>query len=141
MLSNTIEFRVEWGETDTAGIIYYPNYYRWFDRATHALFRAAGMPVVELVAQHGWAHPVAETGCRFLAPLYYDDLVTVETSVSEVRRRTFRLEHRVRRGETITGEGFELRAWIKLGEPGASGRLAAIEIPAEYAARLRGEKI
>ena len=136
MFKNTIQFRVEWGETDTAGIIFYPNYYRWFDRGTHELFRAAGMPISQLL-QEGYAQPIIECGCRFAEPLYYDDLVTLESSISEVRNRTFRLEHTVRRGEIVTGSGFEVRAWIKLGEKDANGRLAAIAIPTEYAEKLK----
>jgi acyl-CoA thioesterase FadM len=69
MFSNITQFRVEWGETDTAGIIFYPNYYRWFDRSSHALFRAAGMPISELI-KLGFVHPILETGARFLQPLF-----------------------------------------------------------------------
>lgn len=136
MFKNSLQFRVEWGETDTAGIIYYPNYYRWFDRATHELFRAAGMPISELT-KVGHAQPIIECGCRFSAPLYYDDLVTVESVVTEVRQRTFRIEHSVRRGETLAGTGFEVRAWVLLGEKEPTGKLNAIAIPAEYAEKLK----
>ncbi len=137
MFSHKIEFRVEWGETDTAGIIFYPNYYRWFDRATHALFRAAGMPISQLI-RDGYAHPILEGGCKFSVPLYYDDLVTLETVVTEVRSKVFRLEHTVRRGEVITGQGFEVRAWVKQNETADGKTMAAIAIPEEFAAKLRG---
>jgi acyl-CoA thioester hydrolase len=141
MFTNTIEFRVEWGECDSAGIIFYPNYYRWFDRATHQMFRIAGIPIYQLMTQHGFAHPILESGCRFSTPLYYDDLVQLETVVTEVRNKTFRLEHTVRRGDTITGAGFEVRAWVKQDDKAAGGRMAAVPIPAEYLAILKGENI
>ncbi|HEX2911177.1 MAG TPA: thioesterase family protein [Chloroflexia bacterium] len=141
MFKHVCEFRVEWGETDTAGIIFYPNYYRWFDRATHELFRAAGMPIRDLSTHHHFGQPIIDSGCRFLAPLYYDDLVTLETVVTEVRSRTFRLEHTVKRGETVTGTGFEVRAWIALHQQSEDNRLVPVAIPEEYAARLRGEFI
>lgn len=134
MLKNTMTFRVEWGETDTAGIIYYPNYYRWFDRATHELFRVGGMPISDLIAQHGFVHPIVEGGCRFSAPLRYDDIVTLESVVTEIRSKIFRVEHTVRRGDVIAGAGFEVRAWVKTGD-----KMSAVAIPEEYAARLRGE--
>jgi len=136
MFKNFTSFRVEWGETDIAGIIFYPNYFRWFDRATHELFRAAGMPIKELKDREGIVHPIVESGCRFMAPLYYDDPVTLETTVSEVCNRTFRLEHTARRGETVVATGFEVRAWVKQtdGQP-----MGAVAIPDQYAARLRAE--
>jgi acyl-CoA thioesterase FadM len=37
--AHRIVLPVEWGDTDAAGIVFYPNYYRWFDRAAHALLR------------------------------------------------------------------------------------------------------
>jgi YbgC/YbaW family acyl-CoA thioester hydrolase len=139
MFSHISHFRVEWGETDTAGIIFYPNYYRWFDRATHELFRAAGMPISELIKQ-GYAHPILETGSRFLQPLFYDDAVTLETTIVELKTKTFKLEHKVRRGDQLIAEGFEVRAWVKQPEPGTDGKMSAVAIPEEYASRLRNEE-
>lgn len=132
MFKNVTTFRVEWGETDTAGIIFYPNYYRWFDRGTHELFRAAKMPINELTRE-GFALPIVEGGCRFSVPLYYDDLVTLESVVSEVRGKIFRVEHTVRRGEIVTGVGFEVRAWVT---KGGDGKFSAVAIPEQYIAKL-----
>jgi YbgC/YbaW family acyl-CoA thioester hydrolase len=135
MFKNLTTFRVEWGETDTAGIIFYPNYYRWFDRGTHELFRAAGMPISEL-SREGFAQPIVECSCRFSVPLYYDDLVTLESVVTEVRGKIFRIEHTVRRGETVTGVGFEVRAWVT---KDTEGKFTAVAIPPQYSARLTND--
>ncbi len=139
MFSHSSQFRVEWGETDTAGIIYYPNYFRWFDRNTHELFRAAGMPISRLHRQ-GHVHPIVESGARFWLPLLYDDQVTLATTVTELRAKTFRLEHKVSREGTPVAEGFEVRIWGRLPAPGSDERLSAVAIPEEYAALLRGDQ-
>ena len=35
---------VGWGDCDPAGIVFYPNYFRWFDDASWRLFEAGGLP-------------------------------------------------------------------------------------------------
>ena len=34
---------IEWGDCDDAGIVFYPNYFRWFDNAFHHLLRQCGI--------------------------------------------------------------------------------------------------
>jgi acyl-CoA thioester hydrolase len=138
MFKNVMKFRVEWGECDGAGIIFYPNYYRWFDRASHELFRAAGMPISELTRQ-GFAQPILESGARYSQPLFYDDPVTLESTVTEINPKTFKIAHKVLRGESLIAEGFEMRAWVKQPAPGSDERMRAVPIPEEYASLLRGE--
>jgi len=105
--SSKTELRVRWGETDAAGIVFYPNYYAWFDVATHELLR--GGP------QHkGFGLPIVESGATFRAPLFPDDLFVVETTVAEVRSKAIRLEHTIRRGETLIATGFEARVYVKI---------------------------
>lgn len=109
--TSTIDLRVRWGETDAAGIVFYPNYYVWFDVATHELLRPGP-------AHAGFGFPLIETGAKFHAPLFPDDLFTVETVVADVRTKAIRLEHRVRRGETHIASGFEARVYVKLNRDG-----------------------
>lgn len=134
MAKNVTQFRIEWGETDAAAIVFYPNYFRWFDRATHELFRSIGLPMSELNTK-GFAQPLVEVGCRFINPLRYDDEIRLESTVVEIKERTFRVEHKLFKGETLVGQGFELRAWIKLDE-GDDGKLKAVPIPPEIAKKL-----
>jgi acyl-CoA thioester hydrolase len=109
--TSKIELRVRWGETDAAGIVFYPNYYVWFDVATHELLR--GSP-----EHKGFGFPLIETGAKFHAPLFPDDLFTVETAIADVRTKAIRLEHTVRRGETLIAAGFEARVFVKLNKDG-----------------------
>ena len=45
MFVNRIRIRVEFGDCDPAQIVFFANYFRWFDQCTTALFRAAGLPL------------------------------------------------------------------------------------------------
>jgi acyl-CoA thioesterase FadM len=82
--------------------------------------------------------PIVESGARFASPVRYGDVVRIETTMREVREKTFRVEHEVTVGERRCATGFEVRAWVARSEqPG--GPLAARPIPAGIVARLTGE--
>src|SRR5438270_10221089 len=66
--------RVRFGETDAAGIVFYPTFFAWFDVGTTGLLRAALGG--ELNGAHGrprFPVPIVETGARFVAPLHFDE--------------------------------------------------------------------
>lgn len=125
--------RVEWGETDAAAIVFYPNYFRWFDRATHDLFRQIGCPV-EAIAERGYVIPIIEAQARFRSSLKYGDEVRVRTWISEVRTRSFRVEHEVVCGDASVARGYEIRMWVREGEAGFEPEV----IPADVRALLAG---
>lgn len=124
--------RVEFGECDPAGIVFFPNFYRWFDRATHDLCAAAGYAMHDVRKDRGWlGYPIAEAGARFIKPATFDETLVVRTRVREWRRKVFLLEHRVERDGVLLAEGWQTRfIGVKLAEEG--GRLAAMEIPEAF---------
>ena len=72
MFVNRIRIRVEFGDCDPAKIVFYANYFRWFDQCTSALFRAAGLPLGELFKTHGVIGiPLVEARARFILPSTY----------------------------------------------------------------------
>jgi 4-hydroxybenzoyl-CoA thioesterase len=126
MATHTHEHRVEWGETDAAGIVFYPNYFRWFDQATHELFRNLGIPLEPMAREERSGPIIIEARCQLVAPLFYDDVVQIEACIAELRTRAFRVEYVVRRGEQIVATGYEVRIWAHV-----SGRgIEPVAIPA-----------
>jgi 4-hydroxybenzoyl-CoA thioesterase len=109
--------RVSWGETDAAGIVFYPNYFRLFDQGTHDLFRELGHPVTTML-DRGYVIPVVESKARFLTSLRYDDHFTTASRIAEIRTRAFRIEHRLIRGDEVVCEGYEVRIWARLVDGG-----------------------
>ena len=53
MLISRRTLTVEWGHCDPANIVFYPNYFSWFDASTAHHFKVAGLPKPELVRQFG----------------------------------------------------------------------------------------
>lgn len=139
MIGNQYTVKVRWSEADPAGIVFYPRFFEWFDLATEALFESVGLPWPVLFPKYRIVGvPIVESGARFTAPVRYGDEVTIRSTVTEVREKTFRVEHEVSVKGSRCATGFEVRAWVALPE-NAGGRLHARPFPAEVAARLKGE--
>ncbi len=124
MLSRVWELKVRFGETDPAGIVFYPNYYKWMDQASSEMFGPTEMATKKILPQ-GKGVPLVEAHCRFRRPLYYDDHVRVESQVCEVRDKVFKIEHRFYRDGELTAEGYEMRAWVEF----TDGRIKSTAIP------------
>lgn len=136
--AHEMALRVAWGDTDMAGFVFYPNFYRWMDRAAHECLAFLGFDTRRLFEEQRIGLPLLEAQCRFRAPLYFGDELVVETTVVEVAEKTFTLRHVFRRGEEPVAEGREVRAWVVFGEP----KPKAVPIPAavrEALGRLKGE--
>lgn len=132
MVENTVNLTVNWGDTDMAGIIFYPNYFKWFDIGSHHLFNKIGLQPKELMFEQNIGFPIIDVGCTFRKPLFYNDQIRVITRVAEVNEKTFRMEHEVYRGEELTGKGYELRGWVRFEE----GKTKAFPIPEEARMKL-----
>src|SRR5262245_20648319 len=70
--------RVRYAETDKAGIVYYANFFIWFEVARTDLLRAAGWTYRGLEAD-GFALPVIEAHCDYRKPALYDDEIDIRT--------------------------------------------------------------
>lgn len=137
MLSNTLKRRVEWGDCDPAGIVFNPQFFRWFDHGTTMLYEAAGWPKQEMLARFGGAGcPLVDTRAVFKAPCRYGDDVEITTEIAEVKDRSFDIRHSLTLNGKLCVEGFETRVWtVKDPERG----LKSAPIPPELAALFRGE--
>lgn len=126
--------KVQWGHTDPAKIVYYPNYFVWFDESAQMLFAEAGLDWEFLMAKYGVPGlPIVEAKARFLAPSKYHDEIVVESRVTKWNAKTLEVGHVVLNGATRAVEGYEIRVWCKP-VPGTPGRLKAHPIPPEIRA-------
>jgi len=80
--------RVEFSDTDMAGIMHYANFFRFMETAEHAFFRSLGFSIVmgKVDPPVGWPRVHAE--CDFNAPLYFEDEVEIHLLVSEKRSKS-----------------------------------------------------
>jgi 4-hydroxybenzoyl-CoA thioesterase len=138
MFSNSRATRIEWGDCDPAGIIYYVRYFEIFDVSTTMLLeRAIGMKKIQYLKAYNFlGHPVAETRAKFRRPTRFGDEVTIVTQVVAVGRSSIKLEHRLFHEGALAVEGTETRVWA-VRDPNDPMRVKSEPIPAEIAERLR----
>lgn len=83
MLTRTISIRVRYAETDKMGVVYHGNYATYCEVARVELFRQIGLPYKEL-EDSGVMLPVTKLEFKFFKPAFYDELLTIETSVLQI---------------------------------------------------------
>jgi 4-hydroxybenzoyl-CoA thioesterase len=140
MLSITRTVRIEWGDCDPAGIVYFPRYFEIFDALTAALIeRAMGMTKIQAQNVYDFVgYPMVDVRARFLAPSRYGDDVFIETGVGAVKRSSFEIVHRLHNNGALAVEGTEKRVWVGK-DPDNPDKIKSKPIPDEVAVRMRGE--
>ncbi len=100
--------RVRYAETDQMGVVYYANFYVWFEIGRVELFRQMGFAYKDMEQKDDCFIVVAESKCRYAKPARYDDELRIRTRITEARTRTIRFEYEVvndSTGESLaTGE-------------------------------------
>lgn len=111
MAINECRQKIAWGDTDAAGIVFYPNFYKWMDQATHEFFASIGYASSRLFNEEKIANPILEAHCEFKSPLFFEDVIRIVSSVEFIKSKVFKIVHSFYRDETLIAEGYELRAW------------------------------
>ncbi len=125
---------VEWGDCDPADIVFFPNYFRWFDASTAHHFKAAGLPKPDLLRRFEVVgFPMRTTRADFHAPAVHGDLLWIETEITRFGRSSFDVIHRVKNGDVLSVEGFETRVLVRRDEGGA---LRSCAVPQEVKDRF-----
>ena len=139
--SHRFPVRVYYEDTDFSGVVYYANYLKFCERGRTELLRDLGIHHSELHARapgDRLAFVVRRIEGDFLRPATIDDLLTVETDVTEIRGASIRMAQRILRGEEVL---FRLAVQIAV----IDGDLRPARIPADMrlaldAANLNGNR-
>jgi 4-hydroxybenzoyl-CoA thioesterase len=136
MLVNRRALRIEWGQCDPAGIVFYPQYLVMLDTSTGWLFERTGLtPSAMRQKYHIVGMPIVEVGARFLLPCRFDDEILIESAVGEWGRSSFTVRHRILKDGALALDGFEKRVWAAL-DPDRTGAIKAHAVPGEIIASL-----
>ena len=84
--------RIEFAETDMAGIVHFANFFRMMENTEHAFFRSLGFSIHahDEAGTTGW--PRVNATCDYLRPLRFEDEVEIHLLVAEVRNRSIRYD-------------------------------------------------
>jgi acyl-CoA thioester hydrolase len=123
--------RVQFYETDAAGIVHFSWYFRYMEEAEHALWRMAGLSIHPPGSEIGW--PRVAASFEFRRALRFEDEFDVHLQVAEVTRRTIRYTCLIAQEDTTIAKG-DLTIACVLKRPGEP--MKSIEIPEDVAARF-----
>jgi 4-hydroxybenzoyl-CoA thioesterase len=94
MLTNRRTIRIQFGDCDPRGIVFYPRYFEFFDACTDALSERAGLAREKLLRTYRIdGIPLVEVRTSFLRPSRYGDTVVIESSFAECGRSSFSVCH------------------------------------------------
>jgi YbgC/YbaW family acyl-CoA thioester hydrolase len=124
--------RVQFYETDAAGLVHFSWFFRYMEEAEHALWREAGLSIHPPESDVGW--PRVAASCDFHGALRFEDEFDVAIRVEAVTRKTIRYACLLTRGEATIATGSITIACVRRrpNEP-----MESIEIPADIAARFQ----
>ncbi len=132
MLTNTRTIRVQWGDCDPAGIVFYPRYFEWFDACTILLFeKATGITKIDMLAKYNGAGlALLEARANFKVASHYGEDIDIETQVTEFRRSCFFVRHTVTKGRRAGARRLRDAA-VDHARSGRSQELKSATMPAE----------
>lgn len=86
--------RIRYKETDRMGVVYYGNYLTFFEVGRAECMRSLGLPYSEL--EHlGYRLVVTDTAAKYHGNVGYDALITIRTTVTELKRVQLRFDYRI----------------------------------------------
>lgn len=124
--------RVQFAETDMAGLVHFSMFFRYMEEAEHALWRAAGLTIARAGEDTGW--PRLAATFDFKAPLRFEDEFDVVVAIATLTRRTIVYTFAIEREGTLIGSGTITTAHVSTrpGEP-----MKALDLPPDIIDRLR----
>jgi 4-hydroxybenzoyl-CoA thioesterase len=131
-------FTVEWGHCDPAGIVFNSRFFEFFDWSSWRLFETAlGVRPNEIATTFGIVGiPLVGARARFLKPAQFNDVADIASEVSEFRRSSFEVTHRITIAGELVAEGSETRVWAGR-DPNDPAKLKGVPIPAAVIERFQ----
>jgi acyl-CoA thioester hydrolase len=128
--------RVEFAETDMAGIVHFSNFFRMMEATEHAFFRSLGFKIHghENGATTGW--PRVSAACDYQRPLRFEEEVEVHLLVAEVRSRSIRYQFIFRQPDTGAEIARGNIAAVCATVDKATGKLVPVSIPEPIRAKI-----
>lgn len=99
-----LPLRIYYEDTDAAGIVYYANYLRFFERGRTEMLACVGVDHAALVPQ-GLVYVVADVQLRYLSPARLGDALIVTTRVERIRKAGVSVHQRVMRNGDVLVDG------------------------------------
>lgn len=128
----TTVHRVQFSETDMAGIVHFSNYFRWMEEVEHAFFRSTGLSVaMRHEGRHlGW--PRVSTACDYFGPVRFEDEVELKLRITKLGEKSlsYEVDFAVAGRQVALGKSTSVCCVLE------EGKMRSIPIPADIRAKL-----
>jgi acyl-CoA thioester hydrolase len=130
-MEHRITRRVQFYETDAAGIVHFSWYFRYMEEAEHALWRSLGLSVHVNDSEIGW--PRVAAAFEYQRPLKFEEEFDVLVRIESMSKKTIRYACDITRGDETIGSGTLTVVCVRKrgDEP-----MRAVDIPSDIVARL-----
>ena len=89
--------RVEFSETDMAGIVHYSNFFRYMEAAEHEFFRSLGFSIARSQVDPPLGWPRVHAQCDYTHPLHFEDEIEIHMLVNQKRSKSLSYQFRIRK--------------------------------------------
>ncbi|MCW5933072.1 MAG: acyl-CoA thioesterase [Fimbriimonadia bacterium] len=109
----TAPYPVRYAETDAMGVVYYANYYVWFEVARGAFCDRYGINYQQ-IEEDGTPLAVVDAYCRYKMPARFGMRVIARVQLTELGRSAMRFQYEILDSETrsLLAEGWTRHVWI-----------------------------
>ncbi len=126
--------RVEFGDTDMAGIMHFANFFRFMEVAETDFLTARGLNVTWDSAGERYGFPRVSAACDFAKPVRFGDVLTITVTVEKVGRKSVSYRHDFARGGDPVAVGRITAVFVRK----TSAGMESAEIPDDVRAKLEG---
>jgi 4-hydroxybenzoyl-CoA thioesterase/acyl-CoA thioester hydrolase len=127
--------RVEFSDTDAAGIVHFVAFFRYMEQAEHDLLRSVGLSVVTHDANGVMSWPRVSAKCDFRLAARFEDVIQIEVRIARLGERSITWQHRFVRDGVELAVGEVTSVCCRMNDKGPP---QSMPIPAWYAEKLRG---
>ncbi len=119
--------RVEFRDTDAAGIVHFSVFFNYMEEAEHAFLRNLGLDVFLIDNERAISFPRVAAKCDYRTPIRFGEVVTVNTTIGKIGRSSVTYQFLFRRDETLIAEGEVTAACCELSDTGTPRSVAIPE--------------
>ena len=133
----TITRRVEFGDTDMAGIMHFSNFFRFMEVAESDFLRSLGLSASWVEGSGKWGFPRVSAACDYTKPAKFQDVLTIAVTLEKVGTKSvsYRFDFSNQRGEPLASGRMTAVFCRSLGPD----HIEALDIPADIRAKLEGQ--
>ena len=129
--------RVEFSDTDMAGIMHYSNFFRFMETAEHGFFRSLGFSIITRGVEPPVGWPRVHASCDFRQPLRFEDEVEIQMLVVEKKSKSLGYQFRFwKLNSTPPVEVARGRLTVVCVTHDAGGKMSACPIPRAIAEKI-----